>query len=203
MRHLILSLLTAFALSQTGWAAPLTFDFKDPKGVNNARFSLDAPLEAIAGSANGISGKVSFDPAQPASTRGKIVIETASLHVPNSMMKNHMLGEQWLNAEEHPQITFEVKKLSNLKVEGNITKAAVAGTFTCKGVSRDITVPIILTYLPDKLSLRVPNQKGDLLVIRANFSISRSEFGINPGAPKDKVADQIDLTLSIAGAAAR
>ena len=49
----------------------------------------------------------------------------------------------------------------------------------------------------------VPNQKGDLLVIRASFAVKRSDFGINPKAPEDKVADTIDLTLSIAGAAPR
>ena len=31
----------------------------------------------------------------------------------------------------------------------------------------------------------------------------RSDFGINPKAPEDKVADTIDLTLSIAGASPR
>jgi hypothetical protein len=41
--------------------------------------------------------------------------------------------------------------------------------------------------------------KGDLLVLRANFAVKRTDFGINPKAPEDKVADTIDLTLSIAG----
>jgi hypothetical protein len=47
---------------------------------------------------------------------------------------------------------------------------------------------------------RVPNQKGDLLVIRSTFSIKRSDFGIMPGQMEEKVADTIELTLSIAGA---
>ena len=34
---------------------PMDFDFKDPKGVNNATFKLDAPLEAINGSATTVS----------------------------------------------------------------------------------------------------------------------------------------------------
>jgi polyisoprenoid-binding protein YceI len=38
-------------------------------------------------------------------------------------------------------------------------------------------------------------------VLRSNFTIKRSDFGINPGAPADKVSNDIDLTLSIAGAA--
>lgn len=44
---------------------------------------------------------------------------------------------------------------------------------------------------------------GDLLVIRASFAIKRSDYGINPKAPEEKVSDTIDLTLSIAGAAAK
>ena len=60
-----------------------------------------------------------------------------------------------------------------------------------------------LTYLKDKLGQRVPNMKGDLLVLRSTFTIKRSDFSNNPAAPQDKVADDIELVLSIAGAAAR
>jgi len=42
-----------------------------------------------------------------------------------------------------------------------------------------------------------------LLVIRANFSIKRSDFGIMPGQMEEKVSDTIELTLSIAGASPR
>jgi hypothetical protein len=41
---------------------------------------------------------------------------------------------------------------------------------------------------------------GDLLVIRADFTIKRSDFGIMPGQMEEKVSDTIELTLSIAGA---
>ena len=70
-------------------------------------------------------------------------------------------------------------------------------------MAKEMTVPVKLTYLKDKLGQRVnkPDRKGDLLVIRANFTIKRSDYGINPKAPEDKVSDTIDLTLSIAGAA--
>ena len=60
-----------------------------------------------------------------------------------------------------------------------------------------------MTFLKDKLGQRVPNQQGDLLVIRANFSIKRSDFGIMPGRMEDKVSETIELTLSIAGASPR
>jgi len=194
-------LLVVAGLAAAAVAGPLSFDFKDPKGVNNAQFKLDAPLEAISGSASGITGTVTFDPANPGATKGKIVIAAESLTVPNAMMKDHMHGNQWLDVATHKEITFEAKELKNVKTADTITTADAVGTFTLKGVTKDVTVPVKLTYLKDKLGQRMPNVKGDLLVIRANFSIKRSDYGVNPKAPTDKVADEIDLTLSIAGAA--
>ena len=194
----IIPLLT---LTTVAYAAPQSFDFKDPKGVNNAVFKLDAPLESINGSANGISGTVSFDPENPAATTGKIIVTTASLTVPNPMMNGHLHSDKWLDAARYPEITFEAKSFTNVKTEGNVTTADATGTFTLHGVSKEITVPVKLSYLKDKLSARVPNLHGDLLVIRANFTINREDFNINKGQFEDKVSPTIDLSLSIAGAA--
>jgi polyisoprenoid-binding protein YceI len=79
MKSALVLLLALSSLNGAVLAATQTFDFKDPKGVNNAVFKLDAPLEAISGNATGISGTVSFDPENPAATRGKIVVATSSL----------------------------------------------------------------------------------------------------------------------------
>jgi len=199
----VASLIGLLSVSSTLLASPQTFDFKDPKGVNNAIFKLDAPLEAIQGSANGISGAVTFDPETGALKEGKLIITTETLHVPNSMMNQHLHGNQWMDVAKYPEITFTTKSLSDVKVAGDTTTAEAVGTLTVKGVSKEIKAPVKLTYLRDKLGQRVPNMKGDLLVLRSHFTIKRSDFGINPGAPKDKVSDEIELALSIAGAAAR
>lgn len=202
MKTSIPTLMLALALS--AGAAPQNFDFKDPKGVNNVVFKLDAPLEAISGSASGISGTVTFDPANPAATRGRIAVAANSLHVPNPLMKEHLHGPQWMGVKAHPEIIFQSKQLKNVKTEGDRTTADVVGTMTIKGVSRELTVPVTFTFLKDRLGARSNGQmQGDLLVIRAHFTIRRIDFGINPAAPQDKVADEIDLTLSIAGASPR
>jgi len=195
-----LTLLAFIAWTGAALAAPLTFDFKDPKGINNAGFKLDAPLESISGSASGISGTVTFDPENAGATRGKIIVATGTLMLPNPMQKQHMLSDKWLDAAKYPEITFEAKEFKNVRTAGDTTAADVTGTFTLKGVSKELTVPVKLTWLKDKLGDRVPNQKGDLLVIRANFTIKRSDFNIMPGQFEDKVSKTIELTLSIAGA---
>lgn len=178
-----------------------TFDFKDPKGVNNAQFHLDAPLEAINGTANGVSGTVTVDPETFADAAGKIVIDAKSLQVPNAMMNEHMHGEKWLDAAKYPEISFELKSLGELKKDGASATANAVGTFTLHGVSKEITVPVKVTYLPGRLKDRMPNADGDLLVIRSEFTIKRGDYGIQPGQAEDKVASDIRITLAIAGAA--
>ena len=200
MKTKLVLLIALGSLAGTAFAASQTFDFKDPKGVNNAVFKLDALLEALSGNATGISGTVTFDPS---AAKGKIIVASSSLHVGNPMQQQHLLSDKWMDAAKYPEISFEAKELKNVKTNGDTTTAEVAGTFTLKGISKEITVPVKFTYLKDKLGQRVPNQKGDLLVIRANFSIKRSDFGIMPGQMEEKVSDTIDLTLSIAGASPR
>jgi len=196
-------ILPLVALTTAAYAAPLAFDFKDPKGVNNAVFKLDAPLESINGSASGISGAVAFDPENPAATTGKIIVASESLTVPNPMQKEHLHSANWLDVAKYPEITFEAKSLAKVNTDGNVTTGDATGTFSLHGVTKEITVPIKLTYLKDKLAARVPNLKGDLLVIRANFVINREDFNLQKGQYEDKVSPTIDLSLSIAGACVR
>lgn len=201
MKKLLIPTFAIALASASAFAAPLTFDFKDPKGVNNATFKLDAPLEAISGSANGVSGSVKFDPANPSGLTGKIAIAAKSLHVGNPVMLEHLHSDGWVDVAKHPEITFEVVSVKNAKTEGTVTTADVTGKFSLKGVTKEITIPAKITYLKDKLKARGGNQDGDLLVIRSNFTIKRADFGIKPGQAEDKVANEIELSLSIAGAA--
>jgi polyisoprenoid-binding protein YceI len=201
MKSLVTKLVIFLALAGAALAESETFNFKDPKHGNSAVFKLVAPKETIQGSANAISGSVSFDPQNPAATKGKIVVEAKSLAVPNPIMKMHLHGSTWLEVQKYPEIAFEVKELKNVKTEGDKTMADVSGTFTLKGVSKDLTVPVTLTYLKDKLSQRQPGLKGDLLVVRSTFTIQRSDFNVNAHQNEDKVSDKIELTLGLAGAA--
>src|ERR1035441_9547292 len=119
MKTKIHFLLALACLSSAALAAPQTFDFKDPKGINNAAFKLDAPLEAINGSASDISGTVMFDPENPGATKGKITVATGSLMLPNPMQKQHMLSDKWLDAAKFPEITFESKEFKKVPTAGD------------------------------------------------------------------------------------
>jgi len=202
MNSILRSALLTVALVSAASAAPQSFDFKDPKGVNNVQFKLDAPLETTTGTANGISGIVVFDAAAPAATTGKIVLDAKSLTVGNPLMREHLHGANWLDVAKYPEITFEAAKVANVKTKGAQITADVAGNLTVKGVTKEVTVPVSFTYLADKLGARFGDDKikGDLLVLRATFEINRNDFNLQPGQYTDKVAETIQLSFAIAGA---
>ncbi len=201
MKNILLIPCLSLMYAAAATAAPLTFDFKDPKGVNTAMFKLDAPLESISGSANGISGAITFDPENPSSVKGKIIVQSASMHVGNPMQKEHLQGPNWMNVAKFPEITFESQSAQKVQTTGNVTSAEITGQMTIKGITKSLSVPAKFTYLKDKLKDRTPGKNGDLLVLRVNFTIKRSDFGLYPHQMEDKVSDEIALSLSIAGAA--
>lgn len=180
MNSLLRSSLLAASLVSAAYAAPQSFDFKDPKGVNNVQFKLDAP----------------------AATTGKIVLATNSLTVGNPLMREHLHSANWLDVAKYPEITFEASKVANVKSKGAQVTADVTGNLTVKGITKEVTVPVSFTYLADKLGARFGDEKikGDLLVLRATFEINRNDFNIQPGQYTDKVAENIQLSFAIAGA---
>lgn len=194
---LLLGVLASAPFAQAG---AKEFDFKDPKGVNSITFLLDSVLEPIAGLASGITGKVEFDPERPQDTKGKIVVDAASLYTPNQGMTKTLHEEDWLNVEKHKEITFELERAKDVQDEGDGSKTmTVYGILTCNGISKNIKVPVTVTYLPDRLPDRMRGKEGDLLVLRSKFVIQRKDFGIKREYGNDVVAEDIQITVAIAG----
>jgi len=199
MKSILLSFSMLFGLSSSH-ADTIHFDFKDPKNVNNIIFQMDAPLESINGSGDGISGSVKFDPEKPELTKGEIILDAKSLHVGNPVLKEHMHGKDWLNVEKFPSIRFSLNQLNDIKKEGIHFLANAHGKMTIRNITLDMKVPVKLTYLKGMLEKR-NRVKGDLLVIRSKFSVKRDDFNIQAGQKLEKVANEIELSLNVAGAA--
>ena len=198
MNNFFLSFVTFFSFSLT--AIGIDFDFKDPKGVNNIIFQMDAPLESINGSGDGITGKVFFDPAKPENTKGTIFLDAKSLHVGNPVLKEHMHGEDWLNVEKFKLIKFKLSKLDNLRKVKNDFLADAKGKMSIRNVTIEMNIPIKITYLKDLLIKR-NRTPGDLLIIRSKFIVTRDDFNIQKGQNLEKVANNIEISLNLAGAA--
>jgi polyisoprenoid-binding protein YceI len=198
-------ILVVIAIFLEARAETLSFDFKDPRGVSNVAFGLDAPLESINGTAKRIAGTVIVDPDNLSTAKGKVVIATKSLVVPNPIMRMHLLSKDWLNARSNPEISFEITKVGRVTKKGaDASEVEVTGAFTLNQVTKEIVTKADVIYLPGKLG-ETTNEKihGDLLVVRSNFKIRRSDFRIRPGEFLDKVSDEISLSVNIIGSAPR
>jgi polyisoprenoid-binding protein YceI len=109
-----------------------TFSFKDKMGSNQATFFSTAPLEDITGMSTDVWGNVSFDVEDITNTlEGKVKISTASLESGIDLRDEHIRSADWLNAEEYPEITFNIKDVKNVKeIDGSNIKVTVIGEFT-------------------------------------------------------------------------
>lgn len=178
----------------------LAFDFKDPKGVNGLGFVLDSTLEPFFGTGTGISGTVEFDPQDPTTAAGKLVMEAKSLRMTNERMTSVLHNADWMDVENHPEITVELLKVASARpVAENTFEIVAEVAIGMKGRTVKKQIPIRATYLPGRLGDRVRNMTGDLLVLRSTFVVKRSEFELKPDAGTEVVADEIQITAAIAG----
>lgn len=181
-------------------AGSQTFSFRDDRGRNQVTFYSATPLEDINGTANGVSGSVSFDVANFAKTlNGKISVSVASMNTGIELRNHHLQGPNWLDAKSYPEITFLIKSVVDAKqIADNKISFKVSGDFSLHGVTKEITADCEATYLDenDQTRKRTP---GDLLGIRAKFNIVLSDFDIDNAIIGTKVAQNIEIGVNIVG----
>ena len=198
----LLTLSVLFTASFDLHAAPKSFDFKDPKGVNHVMFMLDAPLEFISGNGNDIYGMIEFDKEHPEKTNGEIRLAVSSLSVSSQKMTNVMKGKKWLNLAKNKEIYFKFNSIKVIKEEDAVVHADATGVLTLMGISKEVTAPVRIT-LAEGVAGKRSNSKTDtrdLLVVRSDFDIKLDTFGlILNAATKLKVANDVQIKVVIAG----
>ena len=161
---------------------------------------MTAPVESISGTADGVSGKISFDPAKPDKAYGTVVIATGSIMVPKSKMRDHIMAKGWMDAKKYPEMTFELMGVSGVTPTGDgVFEGTAKGTITIKGVTKSLEAQVTLKHLAGKLGAKLPGKQGDLLVVNGDFVVQRDAFNINPGEKLDKVANDIRIGLNLIG----
>jgi polyisoprenoid-binding protein YceI len=208
MKRTILStiffLLVSFSLYAQGFkvkaAGTQLFDFADRGGRNQVTFFSTTPLEDINGTANGITGTVSFNVSDfPNTLKGRLSVQVTSLNTGIELRNHHLQSPNWLNAEKYPEISFMIKSVFDLKqAADNKLEFKVKGDFTLHGVTKEVTASADATYLDesDQTRKRAP---GDLLGIRAKFSINLSDYDVDNAIIGAKVSEKIDIEVNMVG----
>lgn len=179
------------------------FSFKDENGRNQATFFSTTPLEDVRGLSNNIYGNVTFDVEDLTTLKGTIILPVSSLKTGIDLRDEHLRSENWMNAESYPNVTFDIKNVSEInKISDNKVTAKVKGDFKAHGVTKEVVADTELTYLDEseKTKLRAP---GDLLGVKAKFNVNLSDFDVKNKIIGQKVADNIEIEVNMVGSNAK
>ena len=205
---LTLFLLMSVVISAQGFkikaSGSQTFNFEDKSGRNQVTFFSETPLEDINGTANGIGGSVSFDVANFAKTlKGKLTMQVTSMNSGIELRNRHLQSTNWLDAAKYPEISFEIKSVSDVKqIADNKLEFKVRGDFTLHGVTKEVIANADATYLDEneQTKKRAP---GDLLGVRAKFSVNLSDYNVDNAIIGNKVSEKIDIGVNVVGSNAK
>jgi len=174
-------------------------------GKNQIQFVSDAPMEKIHGTASDISGEIKLNPTNLEKTTGRIVVGVASMETGIKKRDEHLHSKDWMDVKQFEKIVFEVKALEGVLVKATPAKADIqataVGDFTLHGVTKEVKIPVEMTYLlaSEKTKKRAP---GDFFVVKGAFKIALKDFDIAGarGMVGSRVGTEIDLDANFFGA---
>ena len=178
-----------------------TFTFADNK--NQATFFSTTPLEDITGLSNDVEGSVTFNVSDLKTLKGKVSVMVSSIKTGIEMRDGHLQSAGWLNSETYPEITFEIKKVSDVKsVADNKLTAKITGGYTMHGVTKEVIADATLTYLDESEQTKM-RAAGDLLGVQAKFNVKLSDFKVNNKLVGQKVSEDIEVNVNVVGSNAK
>jgi len=174
-----------------------------PGAIQLVEFESDAPIENIRGLSTEAKGQIALDPSNPNATTGRITVPVASLRTGNTTRDGHLQQPEWLDAKAHPDLVFALESVA-LDLTGPLALGATAtgkvtGTFTIKGKTKRVTVPVKVAYLAASDKLKKVYIEGNALRIKGELTLRLADFGV---VPPDhlagvKVADQVSIRFAL------
>jgi polyisoprenoid-binding protein YceI len=198
MKPLALSiLLTLSTLLQAQTGAP---DFNQFFSVDNEHSYIGFSIKymgaaKVRGRFVNFSGYVHYNEKDISRTSTSITIEAKSLDTGLEYRDSDLKSENWFDIEKFPAISFQSKKV--IKTSNGFD---LVGTFTMKGVTKEITLHM------DRPSPVMKDVRSDIQVaFSGTASINRKEYGVEgkrwEGIKEGitAVADEVVIELNILG----
>ena len=192
---IVLSMFFVKGYSQTNFLAEIS----DERNI--VKFESEAPLETIIGITNRIGVRLSLNPDDiTKNVKGKAIVDLGSLKTGIDLRDRDMKGESFLNTEKFPIAEFSLTNFSNPSsnelLGGKTITAMANGKLTIHGVTRNVTVPVNLSYLNESSNTKT-RVNGNLLIVNSNFTIKMTDYGLKiPAFLFYKLQDEIKISFS-------
>jgi len=142
----------------------------------------------VRGQFHKFTGTIRYDEADITQAALEGTIQVDSIDTEQAKRDNDLRGEQFLDAEHFPTITF-----ASQRVEKRDDGYVLIGAMTIRGVSKEVAIPFTLTG-------PVVHMGKTLLGFEANFEINRQDFGITYAKMMDSgglvVGNTVQIELS-------
>ena len=165
----IASLLVGLALARP--VASATFEIKTGDDANLVKFTSKAPGETFDGKTKAVTGQIDVDPTALGDTLSIVVtVDMARLDTGIALRNRHMC-ENHLHTAKYPHATFEGGKIADggggALTAGEKRVVALAGRLTLHGVTKDVVLPVELTW-----------DGADALHVACVFSVALADYEI-------------------------
>lgn len=182
-----------------------TVILNDAVGYNIVKFSSSAPLENIEGNSKAIQGQFTLDADNLENSSGTVSLTVLSMRTGLSKRDNHMYGKDWLDAAVYPMISFELRKMANIKIskaENGLAEytASAEGNFTMHGISKPMKALLSIKYVNESDATK-KKATGDFIMIKTSFKVPLKDFNIagNQGIIGSKVGETIEIDANLFG----
>ena len=181
----ILTLMAALTLAGTSaQAEPVDWEI-DPEHFSIA-FEIDhMGFQRQIGLFRDASGRFRFDPETEELVDGRVEIVAASVFTDHDERDGHVRGEDFLDAEDHPDIVFEATAFEPVE-NGSGT---LSGELTMLGK----THPVELQARINKRASYPFGHGKETLGISARTTIKRSRWGMDYAVSNNLVGDEVAL----------
>ena len=161
-------------------------------------FSIGFAFTHVKGRFTDPKGSIIYDPANPENSSVTIIAPSKSLDTGWGNRDRHLKTSDFFDVEQYPTIMFQSTRLRR-----NGHGWLMDGTFTMHGVTKTMTVPLVLPA-----PRRSPESGWMILNATSTFKLARSDFGISGGdrynpwfnaARQAAMADTVDVSVEVEG----
>ena len=152
----------------------------------------------VRGSFERVRGGIQFSTKSPSKTVGSVHLDARALHFGYHKVDGDAHQPIWLNSMKYPKIVFQLEGLRNAHWKGGVLNADAFGSLLLKNKTSPITLPVTIKYLRNGRK-KYDRKPGDLITLKGQLSLSRGNFGINPGSMLDVIQDGVVVNVTLVG----
>jgi len=141
----------------------------DPSHSRIGFVARHAMVTKVRGAFNEFEGSGYLDSENPAGTKVSVRIQAASIDTRNEQRDNHLRGNDFLDMENYPEITFESTEAKQL----DDTAFQLTGDLTIKGVTKPVTVDFTFE------GAATDPFGNDRIGFEGAVTINRKDWGVN------------------------